>query len=43
MPFDILKRLYRHSMTEAGRSLFPAAWKKALPAKLFAEAYAAAV
>ncbi len=42
MPFDILEALYKHSMTDAGLAMFLADWKKVPPAKLFAEAHAAA-
>jgi transaldolase len=42
MPFDILESLYKHSMTDAGLAMFLDDWKKVPPAKLFAEARAAA-
>jgi transaldolase len=38
MPFDILEALYKHSMTDAGLTMFLEDWKKVPPAKLFTEA-----
>jgi transaldolase len=42
MPLDIMESLYKHSMTDAGLKMFLDDWKKVPPAKLFAEAHAAA-
>ena len=42
MPFDMLESLYKHSMTDAGLAMFLDDWKKVPPAKLFADARAAA-
>jgi transaldolase len=40
MPFDLLESLYKHSMTDAGLSMFLDDWKKVPPPELFAAAHA---
>ncbi len=42
MPFDLMESLYKHSMTDAGLTMFLDDWKKVPPARLFEEARAAA-
>lgn len=37
MPFDMLESLYKHSMTDAGLTMFLDDWKKVPPTKLFAK------
>jgi transaldolase len=37
MPFDILESLYKHSMTDAGLTMFLDDWKKVPPTRLFSE------
>ena len=41
MPLDIMESLYKHSMTDAGLTMFLDDWKKVPPTKLFSEAMAA--
>jgi transaldolase len=40
MPLDMLEALYKHSMTDAGLTMFLDDWKKVPPAKLFIDAHA---
>lgn len=40
MPFDLLEALYKHSMTDAGLTMFLDDWKKVPPPELFAAAHA---
>src|SRR5581483_7567885 len=40
MPYDVLRSLYGHMMTDAGLKLFLDDWQKVPPPQLFAEAHA---